>query len=161
MIQIVLHTPWWVFLLFAVLVLFGVQALKDRTVPLWRLLVTPAVFIGWGIASLVPQAGASPLLIADWVISALIGLGLAWATGRIDQFRVERTGMVAVKASALPLLRNLVVFAAKYGLTAAAAIEPSRRAVLAPWDIAVSGFAAGYFIGSLIALVRAYSGSAA
>ena len=42
----ILHsTPWWVFALFALLMWLGFQALRSRTLPLWRLLITPAIFI--------------------------------------------------------------------------------------------------------------------
>jgi hypothetical protein len=44
-LRIVEHTPLWVFALFAVLVAFGLQALRPRTLPIWRLLVIPAVFV--------------------------------------------------------------------------------------------------------------------
>jgi hypothetical protein len=154
-LDIVQHTPWWVFPLLAVLVVFGVQALKERKLPLWRLLLIPAVFIAWGATSLVQQVGSS-LLFADWLMSALIGGAIGWGTSRDDQFRLEESGLMAVKGSALPLVRNLMIFAAKYGLTAAVTIDPMRRAILAPWDIAVSGLAAGYFVGWLIRLACAY-----
>jgi hypothetical protein len=41
------NTPIWVFVLFALLLVLGFQSLKPRTLPLWRLLIVPAVFIGW------------------------------------------------------------------------------------------------------------------
>jgi hypothetical protein len=54
-------------------------------------------------------------------------------------------------------MRNLVIFAAKYLLTAAVMIRPMLRDTLAPYDIAVSGLAMGYFIGWLTRLALAYS----
>jgi hypothetical protein len=57
-----------------------------------------------------------------------------------------------VEGSVVPLMRNLAIFTAKYGLTVAITIHPTQRAILAPWDIAVSGLAAGYFFGWLIHL---------
>jgi len=48
---IVRHTPVWVFAVLAVLVFFGVQALQQRTVPVWRLVIIPAVFIVWGVTA--------------------------------------------------------------------------------------------------------------
>jgi hypothetical protein len=71
--NILQNTPWWVFALFALLVWLGLQALRPRTLPIWRLLITPAVFIGWGITSQV----ASPLLLVDWSVTALIGAAIA------------------------------------------------------------------------------------
>lgn len=155
-LDIVQRTPLWVLGLFALLVVFGIRALKDRSLPVRRFLVIPALFIGWGIVSLVFRLGSSSFLPFDWVVCALIGAAVGLATSRTGQFHFEQPDVVSVKGSALPLIRNLVIFTAKYGLTAAATIHPIQREILAPWDIAVSGLAAGYFIGLLIDLMRAY-----
>jgi hypothetical protein len=53
-IGILLHTPWWVFVVFALLLALGIQALRPRVVSAWRLLVTPGIFIAWGLVSLAP-----------------------------------------------------------------------------------------------------------
>jgi hypothetical protein len=117
MIAIFLHMPWWVFALFALLVALGVQALRPRVVPLWRLLVTPAIFIAWGLVSLVLQLTASaPLFLFDWLITAAVGALLSWITMQPAAMRIEAGG-VAVPGSALPLVRNLLIFSAKYALT--------------------------------------------
>jgi hypothetical protein len=153
-LTILWRTPWWAYALLIVLIIFGVQALRDRTLPVWRLLIIPAVFIGWGLLSLA-QRGAVPVLIADWVACTGIGIALGFATTR-SQFALTPDG-VAIKGSALPLIRNLVIFAAKYVLTAAIMIRPMLRDTLAPYDIAVSGLAMGYFLGWLSRLALAYS----
>ena len=64
-VVILQNTPKWVFALFAVLIVLGVQALRARTLPIWRFLITPVIFIGWGVASLALQSLSSPLLLAD------------------------------------------------------------------------------------------------
>ncbi len=64
---------------------------------------------------------------------------------------------VAIKGSVVPLVRNLAIFAVKYVLTAAVMIRPQLRDAVAPYDIAVSRLAAGYFFGWLIRLARAFS----
>jgi hypothetical protein len=116
--------------LFALLVVFGIRALKDRSLPVRRFLVIPALFIGWGIVSLAFRLGSSSFLIVDWVVCALIGAAVGLATSRTGQLHFEQPDVVSVKGSALPLIRNLVIFAAKYGLTAAATIHPTQRAIL-------------------------------
>jgi hypothetical protein len=106
----------------------------------------PAVFIGWGITSLV----ASPLLLVDWSVTALIGAAIAWITS--DHIKIDHA-RVSLPGSAFPLIRNLLIFSAKYGLAVAAAISHSNLAV---WDVAVSGASAGYFLGWLLRLASAY-----
>lgn len=153
-LNILLNTPWWAFVLFVALMIFGVQALRPRTVPVWRLLITPAVFIGWGVISLVLQS--SPLLILNWLLPAAVGYGLMRITSRQGEIRLDRTGSVTITGSVLPLARNLLIFAAKYALAAAAAIDPAQRQHLAFWDIAVSGASAGYFLGWLARIALEY-----
>jgi hypothetical protein len=153
---ILLNTPWWVFALFAGLLVLGMQGLQPRVVPLWRLLVTPAVFIAWGLGSLALQLTvSSPLFLLDWLIAAAIGGALAWLTVRPEQMRREPAG-VALPGSGLPLMRNMLIFAAKYGLAVAAVLDPAQREQFALWDVAVSGASAGYFLGWLVVLARAY-----
>lgn len=151
---IIRHTPWWAFGCLAIIVALGLQALKTRAIPLWRLMAVPAVFILWGVVSLALRSTASPGLAADWVIACACGLALAPLTTRLEGVRVEpSSARVQVPGSAVPLVRNLVIFSVKYCLTAAMIIAPTLHDSLALWDIWVSGISAGYFIGWLLRLV--------
>jgi hypothetical protein len=155
-LSLLTHTPLWVWALLALLVAAGVLSLRPRTVSPVRLLITPSVFILWGIYALLARPGFAPLLFADWLGTALIGGGLAaWLT-RFDGYQAAADGRISVPGSAMPLLRSLAIFAAKYGLTAAAIIAPAQKAALAPWDIAVSGLSAGYFLGWALRFARFY-----
>lgn len=150
-------TPWWVYGVFALLVVLGAQALKPRVVTLRKLLITPAIFIAWGIASLTAKASLSPLLVADWLAAGLAGGALALATSRVLALQVDRaSGLLQLPGSVLPLARNLLIFAAKYALAVAVAVDPGEASRLAFWDVAVSGLSAGYFIGWVLRLVRVY-----
>ena len=84
------HIPLWVFAVFALLIGFGVQGLRTRTVALRRLLVTPAVFIGWGVIALALRSTTSPMLIADWAAAAAIGAAIAWTTVRLGNVQIDR-----------------------------------------------------------------------
>jgi hypothetical protein len=148
------HTPWWAFGCLAIIVALGIQALKTRTIPLWRIIVVPAVFIVWGVVSLALRWMASPVLVAGWVIAGAAGFAVARLTTRLEGVRVDPSRVrVHVPGSAEPLVRNLVIFSAKYCLTAAMIIAPTLHDSLARWDILVSGISAGYFIGGLLRLV--------
>jgi hypothetical protein len=156
-LNILPNTPWWAFALFALLMWLGFQALRPRTLPMWRLLITPAIFIGWGVVSLALQSMSSPILIADWSIAAVVGAAIAWTTTRLNDVAIDRARQhVSLPGSALPLIRNLLIFSAKYGLGVAVAIAPASKSDLAIRDIAVSGASAGYFLGWLLRLASAY-----
>ena len=143
-------TPGWVFALFALLLVLGLRATRPRLVGAQQLLLTPAAFVAWGVASLLARPDAFPLFAADWLIAAAAGGALAAMTARFDALRVDRAGRrVQLAGSRWPLARNMLIFAAKYGLGVAMALHPDMRGHLALWDIAVSGASAGYFIGWL------------
>lgn len=147
--------PFWVYPLFALLVYLGLQARRARELAIARLLVTPLLFLAWSLASLLLRPDAA--LAADWAASALAGGLLGLATLRMDGVVVDRArGRVHVPGSTLPILRNLLIFGAKFGLGLAAGLQPAARDSLALWDIAVSGASAGYFIAWLWRFGRAY-----
>jgi hypothetical protein len=160
MLAIVQHTPLWVFALFAVLVVLGVQSLRRRTLPIWRMLVVPAVFIAWGLVTLAIRSATAPVLFVDWLVLGAVGFALGWMTTRPDAMTVlPGRRDVDVAKSAVPLVRNLVIFAAKYGIAASIAIAPAQHASLILWDIAVSGLTAGYFIGWLFRFMLKFQGA--
>lgn len=150
-------TPPWVFGLLALLVVLGCQALRPRTLPVWRLLLLPLVFGTWGLVTLATRSVASPVLLLAWVVAATAGLLVAWRTARLDRIVVDRLhGRVDVPGSALPLIRNLLVFSVKYILTAAIAIVPAHQDSLILWNFGFSGLMAGYFIGWLVRFALKY-----
>jgi hypothetical protein len=143
--------------LLVLLIWLGFQALKPRTLLIWRLLITPAVFIGWGVTSLALQSVSSPILIADWWVAAIVGAAIAWTTSRLHNVGIDRARhLVSLPGSTFPLIRNLLIFSAKYGLAVAVAIVPASHSDLAVWDIAVSGASAGYFLGWLMRFASTY-----
>jgi hypothetical protein len=100
--NILLNTPLWVFGLLAALTWLGVQALQARTLPIWRVLATPAIFIAWGIASLVERSLSSPILLADWLIAVTLAAGIAAAMSRLDNIRIDRVTTRFVARKRIP-----------------------------------------------------------
>jgi hypothetical protein len=154
----ILHgTPWWVFGLFALLLGLGLQATRPRRSSFYRVLITPLMFVGWGLAGVALQAthGAGPL--ASWLAAAALGSLLGRAATRLDGVRVDRArAIVELPGSWLPLVRNLSIFAARYGLALAGALMPAAHDRLIVWDLAVAGLSAGYFAGWLSVFVQRY-----
>lgn len=147
------HTPLWAFAVLAVLTIFGVQGLRARSLPIWRVAIVPAVFVLWGVISVLSRSAAFPIGIVDWAITGAAGFAIAWLTTRLDGVEIDRVRrQIRLPGSVVPLTRNLLIFFAKYTLTAAMAVAPTLQAALVPWDIGVSGLSAGYFIGWLLLL---------
>ncbi|HYX62958.1 MAG TPA: hypothetical protein VE935_01920 [Burkholderiales bacterium] len=154
----ILHgTPAWVFVLFAALLVLGVQALRTRRVAPWRLLAVPALFIGWGLVTLALRSAAAPAFAAAWGVAALAGIAIGWLTAGENAVRFDlANARVTAFGSPATLIRNLAIFAAKYGLAVAMARAPQQLPALLAWDSGVSGLAAGYFVGWLLRLFARY-----
>jgi hypothetical protein len=153
--QILIHTPLWVFPLFAYLVWQGIRAMRPRTVTIGRSLVVPAIFIVWGLSGLAArsQDGIWPLL--TWGAAALV-LGLAgFLTAK--PFELDHTtGEIKRPGSVVPLIRNVTIFALQYAVRVIAAVDPDGRATATLLGRAVSGAMTGYFLGRSVALLRKY-----
>jgi uncharacterized membrane protein YecN with MAPEG domain len=155
--RIVTHTPWWVFVAFALVIWGGIQALQPRTRSVGQLLITPSIFLAWGIASLVTRSSSSASLLASWSIAAAGFGAFAWLAGRFSTIGVDPTRrLLSLPGSAIPLTRDLLVFTAKYGLAIAFALAQELRHDIEFWNILVSGASAGYFSGWAIRLVSIY-----
>jgi hypothetical protein len=153
--QILSHTPLWVWVLLAYLVWQGIKAMQPRSMPIWRALIVPVVFIVWGISRIGfgHQDNAWPLLA--WTAAALLLLPLGVLTPRPFEV-VHKTGEIIRPGSAFALIRNLVVFSAQYAVGVISAMDASDRALAIVAGRVISGATAGYFVGSTIALLLAY-----
>jgi len=156
-LSILQHTPWWVFGLLAFLAVLGVQALRPRTISVWRLLAIPIVFVLWGLVTLAAHTIESPTLLLTWFVAGAAGLAIAWIAVRLDRMAIDRDrAVVTVPGSVLPLVRNLAIFCVKYVLAAAIAIAPDHRDPLLLCNLGVSGLMAGYFVGWLVRFALKY-----
>jgi len=153
--QILIHTPIWVFPLFAYLVWQGIKAMRPRTTTIWRSLIVPAIFILWGLSRLLSasQHGVGPLLSWTMAALALVPVGLL-TTKRFDLDHV--TGQINRPGSPVPLVRNVTIFVLQYAVAVIAAVNPDGLAMASLIGRAVSGAMTGYFLGRTIALLRQY-----
>jgi hypothetical protein len=152
--QVLIHTPIWVFPLFAYLVWLGIKATRPRTVTIWRSLIVPAVFIIWGLSRLLSrQDYAWPLV--TWVAAAAVLLVIGLLTAR--PFELDHTtGEIKRPGSWVPLIRNVTVFALQYTAAVIAAVDPHDATTAAIVGRVISGGTTGYFVGRTIALLRQY-----
>lgn len=147
-------TPVWVFALFFVLVWLGARRLRPSTMSLARVWTVPAIFIVWGLSGLFARSGAPLDIAGHWLIGAAIGAVLgAWSLSPQALRFDHRRRLVHQPGSVLPLLRNLLIFAGHYVLQVFAATHPQLRDSAMGWDLYVSGFSAGFFIGWAIRFV--------
>lgn len=157
LVTILQHTPAWVYVLFVVLLGLGLVSLKSRTVKIWRPLIAPAVFIAWGVYGLVLRMDASALLPLYWAGAAGIAALLTWYGTNLDGMEPDPAqGRVRIEGSAFPLVRNMVLFFAKYAIGVAIAEAALDTQTLYSLDVAVSGLSLGYFSGWLLRFGQRY-----
>jgi hypothetical protein len=153
-LSIVTNTPVWVFVLLGYLVWQGIVSLKPRTLPIWRVMVVPAVFILMGLSRIALDAGDGPWPVLAWIGAALVLAPLGCFTGPALQSIDRAHGRVTRAGSAIPLIRNVTVFVLQYAVAVGAALHPDSHTTMALIGRAVSGATAGYFIGWALAFLR-------
>jgi hypothetical protein len=152
-----LAAPKWPYLVFAMIVWFGVRAFKPRSTPIWRMAMIPAVFIAWGTASLLLRANMSGFAILEWIVAAAAGTWAGWYSCRSANIQVDpMRGMVTFPGSVLPLIRYILIFAVKYALAVTYALRQDFRVEVGLVNILFSGAFAGYFAGRLFVVLRSY-----
>ncbi|MFZ2236588.1 MAG: DUF6622 family protein [Dokdonella sp.] len=152
-LEILTHTPTWVFVLFAVIVSMGVKRLSDGERDVRRVCLVPILFIVFGVLRLSQHDDA--MATSAWLIAA--------AAGTVVGCMVRPTMCVAagrhrifLAGSAWPLARIVVIFVAHYFLNVAAVLSFDHRVDFMRLDATVSGMAAGFFAGWLWRFVQAY-----
>ncbi len=153
---IVTRAPWWVWPLFALLVIGGVARLKARSLPLARVTIVPVVFLAWGLISLGGRLADRPLLALPWLAAALLGSTVGWFTSPTGVRADRAQRRIYIPGSPATLFASLTVFVLKYACSVAAAIRPEDRALIAVIDMAISGASAGYFWSGLVRILLRY-----
>jgi hypothetical protein len=135
--QIVVHTPLWVWPLFALVIGLGLLGLRPRTLPPWRLGILPLVGIGTSVSGIV-QSPRPALAFAAWFVALLASLPLGHAVGRRRPVRLLEDGRLAVAGGWFMLLFGLSIFVVRYALGVLFGVAPVLKA-----DPVWTGLAAG------------------
>lgn len=122
--QIVQHTPTYVWAILAFLVFRGVIAMRDREMAISKMFIIPLVMLVLSLQDIVHKFGIDPLPLAAW----LLGAGAAAATVyRLGTTRVapgSSGGRVLVRGSVAPLALMMAIFFTKYVTAVAMAVQP-------------------------------------
>jgi len=158
---IVSHTPIWVWLVLAFLLVRGIKAMKPGETSLGKLAIVPVLFTAWGMWSISGRYPGSCQAWALWLIGIAAGAAIGWALLRKLQLRVAPTTGALWRGadySLLPLL--LVTFLVKYGFEVALAMSPELAADTGfrAAYLMISGGFTGVFVGKFIRYVSASRG---
>lgn len=152
-LEVLTHTPTWVFILFAVIVALGAMRLREAERDARRVCLVPALFVVFGLVGLSQRDNAGA--ISAWLVAAAVGLLIGSFSHPVMR-SVAGGFRIFLDGSAWPLVRIVVIFVAHYFLNVAAVLSFDHRVDFMRLDAAVSGMAAGYFAGWLWRFVQAY-----
>lgn len=154
--QIVANTPLWVWPLMAFVLWLGLQGLRARVVPWWRLAILPLVGLATSLGGIV-QSTDPAAAATGWGLALLACLPLGWALGQKRPVRLRpEDGRLEIAGGWFVLLFGVSIFAVRYAMGVLFGVLPALR--VEPFWIhasgAVGGAVAGIGIGWLANLLR-------
>jgi hypothetical protein len=166
-LQIISHTPLWVWGLLGALLILGLAQTRSRLVARWQLLALPVVLLMLGLWSMAPGFAAQPLAGLVWLLSLLTFTRLGGSLPRPAAARwLALEQRLQLPGSWLPMLIIMTIFLLRYVFAVAQTLNPEWRgmlAVQAPLALtfgALSGIFLGRALG-LLAMTRGHRSSAA
>jgi hypothetical protein len=123
-VEIVRHTPAYVWAILAALVALGALQLRDRRIPRIRLAIAPIALGAYSLWGATAAFGVHAGVIGAW----LAGIALAFAANRRLQWprrpRPDGADGFALEGSAWPLVLMLVVFCLRYAVAVTLVFHP-------------------------------------
>jgi hypothetical protein len=158
LIQILTHTPLYVWAILAFLVYRGGVAMRDRDVEVRKLVMIPAVMLVLSLQDMSAKFGLGGWALAAWALGAA---GMALAAGLAGSERIAAStvpGRVRVRGSRLPLAMMMAVFVTKYVASVTLAVAPQLRhdTLFACIVCALFGVFNGWFLGRLMGDLASY-----
>ncbi len=156
---VIVHTPIWVWGLYAALLYIGFRRMRDSVVPIWRVLLLPGAIAILCMSSMIGAGPGAPFV----ALPALAAGGLiGWRLERAgDSLRLPN-GMLLLRGEWSTLLQMTVVLAVRYAAAVAPAIDPALAGTSA-WRLGtllVSTALSALLLGRTAARLRTYAASA-
>jgi len=155
LLQIILHTPKWVFAVFVLLVWLGCKQLMSGSVSLAKVTVMPIAMTGLSLAGVISAFGDSAGALLGWAIAAAALVLVVLQQPLPASTRYDRAAReFHLAGSAVPLLLMMGIFFTKYVVGVALAMHPELRQQ-ASFSVAVPmmyGAFSGVFAGRAVRL---------
>jgi hypothetical protein len=150
MIEFLMHTPTWVFVLLAALVGLGLSQRRDRLVSPLLAALLPVVMLAFSLQGLRSAFGSAPGATLAWAAGAGLALAVNAAAGLPRGATWSPSARrVLVPGSSVPLLLLLGIFLVRYALGAASARAPG--VLQRPEVPSLAGLALGLLGGLFLA----------
>lgn len=142
-VQIMQHTPAWVWMLLVALIFLGYLQSRTRAVPMARLFALPAAMVGLSLYSLFATFGATRLGFVAWLAGGILaGLFCRVFRRPAGAGHAPDTRVYTIPGSWLPLALMLAIFLTRYAVAVAIAVDASLRQ--ASSFVLVAGLAYGF-----------------
>lgn len=149
-LQIISHTPAWVWFLLAALLWVGAQQLFTRQVSVRRVTVFPLVMTGLSLYGTLSVFGSQAQTLPIWLTAVVLSIGLVGARPLPPSVRYDAdTQRFILPGSAVPLFLILGIFCTKYAVGVSVGMEPA-RATQTEFAVTVSALY-GVFSGVFLA----------
>jgi len=155
LIQILQHTPAWVFGLFLALLALGSRQLFATQAGLRRLTILPLAMAGLSAYGLVSSFGGAPAAVAAWALAAAAMLALVLRRPLPEGVRFDRGALrFTLPGTPVPLMLMMGIFLTKYAAGVMLAMHPqlAHRPGFALGMSMLYGAFAGLFLGRSLRL---------
>jgi hypothetical protein len=127
-IEIIRHTPVWVFLILAGLVYLGVRRIRSSEIPARQLLALPIAMTCFSLFGLWQTFGTSVVAATAWtlVFASLLAAGWTLPTNSGVQYSAASRS-IRVPGSWIPLALMMTIFFLRYVVAVLLAMHPSLR----------------------------------
>ena len=162
-IQIITHTPVWVWAILGLLVWVGLKQSVPRSVSLRRVTVLPLVMVGLSLAGMFSAFGAGGHALLAWGLAAVVAGAVVMTRSVPQATRYNSwTQQFELPGSWTPLVLMMGIFITKYAVGVALAMHPAlaRDALFGQSVGALYGAFSGVFVGRAARLWRLASSKA-
>ncbi len=144
--QILIHTPIWVYGLFVVLVIFGLQQTRSRNVNAVLAYLLPLGMIALSLAGIDSSFGIKPVPITMWALGLLTVSAIGFKYFRDHRVTFSRSDRsFYIPGSWTPFIVIMAIFFTKYVFAVMNALDP--YTATASTFVAVLSLAYGCFSG--------------
>lgn len=156
MIDILTHTPLYVWAILAFLLWRGAVEMRDRVLTLRRMLALPLVMLVLSLHDMALKFGLGAEALAAWAAGCALAAWLGWTFFRHGIDAGPTPQQVLVRGSAVPLALMLAIFLTKYVTSVVLVIQPhlARQDSVAVTICLVFGLFNGLLIGRLARMVN-------
>lgn len=151
LIQILTHTPLYVWAILALLVYRGVVAMREREVRFGKLFIVPLMMLALSLHDIAMKFGFDSIALPAWAAGAALTSLLVLRFGSDRIIAGTGPGLVRIGGSAMPLAMMMATFLTKYAASVSLAILPhlGQKTLFAAAVCALFGVLNGYFLGGL------------